>query len=64
MSNPNRPPLECTLCGIRMWNDEHAHWVHDTTPGSEPEPYCSQECLVLANAEYAWDSSRRTKTGD
>lgn len=52
---PGRPPLECALCGIRMWNDENAHWVH----GRDPKPYCSQECLTLANAEYEWDAKPR-----
>jgi len=50
-----RPPLNCTLCGISMWNDENAVWVPPFGAPTEPEPYCSQGCATLANAEYVWD---------
>lgn len=48
------PPLECALCGMPMWNDENARW----SPEPRREPFCSDECLVLANAEYAWNPQR------
>lgn len=44
-------PLECTLCGMPMWNNENACW----SPEPDREPFCSDECMTLANAEYAWD---------
>lgn len=61
MSRPGRPPLICTLCGIAMWNDENAVWVHPSGAVTEPEPYCSQECATLANAEYVWDAADRSE---
>lgn len=34
-----------------MWNDENARW----SAGPDREPFCSDECMTLANVEYAWD---------
>lgn len=53
-----RPPLNCALCAAQLWNDETAVW------GPEPhrEPFCSDDCMTLANAEYVWDRAPRTPT--
>lgn len=48
------PPLECTLCGMPMWNDENARW----SPGPYREPFCSDGCMALANAEYVRSPQR------
>lgn len=47
-----KQPLECTLCGLPMQNDENAHW----SPEPHREPFCSDGCMALANAEVTWDS--------
>jgi endogenous inhibitor of DNA gyrase (YacG/DUF329 family) len=50
-----RQPLECTLCGLPMQNDENARW----SPEPDREPFCSDGCMALANAEYVWDGDGR-----
>lgn len=48
-----RAPLECALCGAAMRNDEHAVWSGGGN--GDRSPFCSEECLRLAEAEYTFD---------
>jgi endogenous inhibitor of DNA gyrase (YacG/DUF329 family) len=52
VSGRGRPlSLECTLCGLSVRNDEGTVW----SDGPDRDPFCSEECLRLANAKYVFD---------
>ncbi|MGW3821845.1 hypothetical protein ACWEAF_05925 [Streptomyces sp. NPDC005071] len=42
----DRKPLNCSLCGLAIWN-----WTPTVWSSSEPrEPFCGPDCLATATA--------------
>lgn len=41
-----RPPLNCALCDLAIWNEPPTIW----SPSPDIEPYCGGDCYATARA--------------
>jgi hypothetical protein len=41
-----KPPLNCTLCGVSIWNEPPTVW----SPEPDREPFCGDICHAIARA--------------